>query len=86
MTAGKELTYEIKVTNTGSSPYRSWALRRLVPESVVFSPAGHRAGKVHRRGQPVRFEKMPELRPGESLDYRVHAKATQHGRWSSMSN
>ena len=81
VTAGKELTYKITVTNTSSSTYRELGITALVPEGVVFSSLGTGPVKFTVEGRTVRFEKMPELRPGASLDYRVHAKATQHGRW-----
>ena len=79
--AGKELTYEIKVTNTSASSYREVGVTAIVPEGMVFSPLGTAPATFNVKGQTVRFNEASELRPGGSLVYRVRVQAKQPGPW-----
>jgi uncharacterized repeat protein (TIGR01451 family) len=81
VTAGKELTYEIKVTNNGSTPYQQLSVTATVPESMLFSPLGTAPPKFSVEGKAIRFEKVPELQPGGSLIYRVRVQTKQPGQW-----
>jgi uncharacterized repeat protein (TIGR01451 family) len=81
VTAGKELTYEIKVTNKGSTPCQQVAVTAVVPENMSFSPLGTAPTKFTVDGKTIRFEKTPGLPPGESLIYRVRVQTKQPGQW-----
>jgi uncharacterized repeat protein (TIGR01451 family) len=79
--AGKQLTYEIRVTNTSATTYRELGVTAILPDAMVFSPLGTAPAKFSVEGQTVRFDKVPELRPGDSLVCRVRVQSKQPGRW-----
>jgi uncharacterized repeat protein (TIGR01451 family) len=81
VTAGKELTYEIKVTNNGATPCQQLGVTVIVPESMLFNPLGTAPTKFTVDGKTIRFEKTSELAPGASLIYRVRVQTKQPGRW-----
>ena len=78
--AGKQLTYEIKVTNTSATTYRELGVTAVLPDGMIFSPLGTAPAKFNVEGQTVRFDKATELRPGDSLVYRVRVQTKQPGR------
>jgi uncharacterized repeat protein (TIGR01451 family) len=78
---GEELTYEIKVTNNGSTRSQQLGITATVPESMLFRPLGTAPAKFAVDGKAIRFEKVSELRPGDSLIYRVRVQTRQPGRW-----
>lgn len=78
----KELTYEIRVTNNGAASQRQLALTATVPEGMVFNPIGTQGpdpAKFAIEGRTIRFDPLGEVRPGESLTYRVRVRAKQVG-------
>ena len=77
--AGKALTYEIEVTNKGSIAYQQVSLTATVPEGMAFDPIGTSPPKFAREGDMVRFNPVFEIKPGESLMYRVRVRAKQPG-------
>ncbi len=81
VTAGKELTYEIKVTNKGPTPVEQVGVTAIVPESMLFSPLGTAPRTFAPDGKAIHFDKVAELPPGESLTYRVRVQTKQPGRW-----
>jgi len=78
---GEELTYEIKVTNNGSTRSQQLGITATVSESMLFRPLGTAPAKFAVDGKAIRFEKVSELRPGDSLIYRVRVQTRQPGRW-----
>ncbi len=77
---GKELTYEIRVTNANSVSLRdvlivASAESGLLP--VALGTSGPTATKLDR--QQVRFDPVAEMAPGETLTYRVRARAEKVG-------
>ena len=48
---------------------------------MLFSPLGTAPAKFTVDGKTIRFEKTAELRPGDSLVYRVRVQTKQPGRW-----
>ncbi len=84
VTAGRELTYVIQVTNNGSTPHQQVSLTATVPEGMTPVPlrtVGPGPTKFAIEGQAVRFEPVFEVRPGESLMYRIRVHAKQPGQF-----
>jgi uncharacterized repeat protein (TIGR01451 family) len=78
--AGREMTYEIVVNNKGAAVVRQIAVTATVPDGMMpvkLGTVGPATGKVDR--QTVRFDAVPELRPGASLSYSVRVQAQQPG-------
>ena len=84
--AGKELTYEIVVENKGTASCRQVGVTATVPDGMVpdklgtGGPGGPATVKVDR--QVVSFDPVAELRPNESLTYRVRVQAVEAGKKS----
>jgi len=79
---GKELTYEVRVTNIGSTAYRQINVTATVPEGMVPNPlgtVGPKPVKFNIEGPLVRFDPVFEIKPGESLVYRIRVQAKQPG-------
>ena len=78
--------YEIRVTNNGATPYEQVRVTATVPDGMVPDPLGTvgptEATKPHPDGQVIRFDPLPDLRPGESMVYSVHVRAKQPGTWT----
>jgi len=82
--AGKELTYEILVTNKGATSYQQVSVAATVPEGMFLSPlgtVGPGPTKFAVEGRTVRYEPVFEIRPGESLMYRVRVQTQQTGQF-----
>ena len=81
---GKELTYEIRVTNTGMQSYQQLSVAVEVPEGMVANPMGTTGPDATKftidRGA-VSFDPVSELRPRESLIYRVRVRTKQPGQF-----
>ena len=76
VSAGNELTYEIRVTNIGSIPYRQIAVTATLPEGMAANPIGTSPpDKFEIKGQTVRFNPIDVLQPGGSVTYRVRVRA-----------
>jgi uncharacterized repeat protein (TIGR01451 family) len=84
VTAGKELTYEIKVTNNGPTTYRQATVTAAVPDDMIPNPmgtVGPGPTKFAIEGKSVRFDPVFEVRPNESLIYRIRVQTKQPGLW-----
>ncbi len=84
VTAGKELTYEIKVTNNGPTTYRQATVTATVPDDMIPNPmgtVGPGPTKFAIEGKSVRFDPVFEVRPNESLIYRIRVQTKQPGLW-----
>lgn len=82
VSVGKELTYDIQVANNGAASQRQVTLMATVPEGMVFNPIGTQGpdpAKFVIEGRTIRFDPLAEVRPGESLAYRVRVRAKQVG-------
>jgi len=82
--AGKEVTYDIRVTNQGTVADQQIVLRVEVPAGLIIVPlgtAGPRLSKPSIEGRTVRFDPVGPLAPGESVDFRVRVKAQQPGQY-----
>ena len=77
---GKEVTYEIRVTNEGRGPDQQAVLEVTLPEAmqpVLLGTSGPSQYKIE--GQTIRFEPVATIRGGETLTYRVRARAREPG-------
>ncbi len=84
VTVGRSVTYEIRVTNNGRTPYQQIKVTATLPESMVPDPlgtAGPEGTKWAIKGKTVTFEPVPELRPGPPLVYYVPAQTRQPGKY-----
>lgn len=71
---GKQVTYDIKVTNQGSTVLNNIGILCTVPVSQEFiSAAGITPG--HAQERTVTLEKLPKLEPKASASWRVVTKA-----------
>ena len=74
VTKGKELTYVIRVSNQGQTSDTQVTVEATVPVGmmpVALGSSGPGLTKFTIERQTVRFEPVAEIRPGESLTYRV---------------
>ncbi|MCE5269455.1 MAG: DUF11 domain-containing protein [Planctomycetaceae bacterium] len=79
---GNELTYEIRVTNTGTAAAQQVAVTATVPDGMTPSALGTTGStKYAVDEQTVRFEPAAELRPGDSLVDRVRVRTKQPGQF-----
>ncbi len=82
VSAGNELTYEIRVTNIGSIPYRKIAVTATLPDGMAANPIGTSPPKKFEiTGQTVRFSPIDVLPPGGSETYRVRVRALRAGKY-----
>lgn len=77
---GKEVTYEIRVHNGGQSPHRQVTLVAVLPESMTPVPLKTNGPtRFDISGQQIIFKPVPDIRVGETLNYRVRGLAQQAG-------
>ena len=84
VTAGKELTYEISVTNKTAAALRQMSVTATVPEGMALSPLGTTGPgqtKFNVDGATVRFDPVSELSPGQSLTYLVRVQTKRPGQF-----
>jgi uncharacterized repeat protein (TIGR01451 family) len=75
---GDETTYDIKVTNQGTSPDRNVQITARFPDNLeALTASGATAGAVE--GAAVTFEPYDELGPKESISYKIRAKGVNEG-------
>jgi uncharacterized repeat protein (TIGR01451 family) len=75
---GDETTYDIKVTNQGTSPDRNVQITARFPDNLkALTASGATAGTVE--GATVTFEPYDELGPKESISYKIRAKGVNEG-------
>ena len=77
---GRELTYEVRVTNSGAVPASQVVVTALVPAGMTpltFGTTGPTQPAIE--GQTLRFEPYAELPPGQTLTYRIQVRTQQSG-------
>lgn len=81
---GKGVTYEIRISNQGQTPQQDIALVATVPVGMIPARIGTSGpGQPTIEGQIVRFQPVAEeLRPGETLTYRVRVSTRQSGAFT----
>jgi uncharacterized repeat protein (TIGR01451 family) len=82
VTVGKDVTYEIRVTNSGKSPYQQILVTATVPEEMTINPIGTTGPGPTQftiEGRTIRFDPVFEIKPGETTAYRVRVRAKQPG-------
>ena len=76
--SGKELTYEIRVTNGGTATCRNVNVTATVPDGLTPIPLGSDVADIE--GQKVEFRPI-ELKSGDLQTYRLRVYAKQPGRY-----
>lgn len=80
---GKGLTYEIRVSNQGQGPHEEVSVVATVPAGMVPDRIGTSGpGMPAFEGQTIRFAPVAEIRPGETLTYRVRVSTPQAGQFT----
>ncbi len=82
--AGKEVTYDIRVTNQGTAADDQVVVAVDVPAGLLIVPlgtVGPGLSKPSIEGRTVRFDPVGPLGPGEALDFRVRVLAQQPGQY-----
>jgi uncharacterized repeat protein (TIGR01451 family) len=75
---GKQLTYYIEVSNTGSDPVSQLGVVAKLPPEL--KPAGaHGPAEAKTEGQTISFAKLPALEPGKTIKYEITAQAEKPG-------
>ena len=83
VSVGNETTYEIRVTNPNSVSDRNVRLTVNVPAQFNPSAVGTSGPAAYTiEGQVVTFAAVPELKPGDTLTYRVLASGARPGTGS----
>ncbi len=82
--AGKELTYVIQVANRGILPDRQVVVAATIPDGMVPVKLGTTgpADPPEFDGQTVRFRPVPEIKPGQTLTYRVRVQTQRPGQFT----
>jgi uncharacterized repeat protein (TIGR01451 family) len=81
VSTGKEVTYEIRVTNRGAGPDQQVSLAVTVPSGMQLAPLGASGPSNSRtEGQVVRFDPVAEIAPQKTLTYRVRVRTLQPGK------
>lgn len=79
--AGKELTYVVQVVNNGITPDRQVVVTATLPEGMTPVRLGTTGpAEPSFDGQTVRFPPVPEIKPGQTLTYRVRAQTKKPGK------
>ena len=80
---GNDTTFEIRVANNNPGADRDVRLSVTVPAEMTPGAVGTSGPAAYNiNGQTVQFGSLAQLRPGESLTYRVQARRGQAGRQS----
>jgi uncharacterized repeat protein (TIGR01451 family) len=75
---GKNTTYEILVTNSGSKRETDIRLMCALPAGTEFKSA-HGPTRYHREGNAIVFEPVPRLAPRGDLVFKIEVKALTPG-------
>jgi uncharacterized repeat protein (TIGR01451 family) len=78
----KFVTYEIRVTNSGTATARNVALLVIVPAEMSIVRLGTTCEKTSYEievGQNVSFKPIAEVQPGDNVVYRVRTQAKKAG-------
>jgi hypothetical protein len=82
ITSGKDLTYVVDVSNKTQAVDRLVRVTATVPEGMLPDPLGTTGpAGPHIEGQTVRFDPVPEIRPGDTLQYRIRARTPRPGQY-----
>jgi len=79
---GKELTYEVRISNDETTPDRQVVLVATVPPGMMPVPIGTSGPRQVRftiKDQTVRFDPLPQIDPGEKLSYRIRVGTRRPG-------
>lgn len=78
---GKDLTYEVQVSNTGTAAARNVAMLVVVPPEMSVILLGTMGEKTTYGvdGQHVRFKPIAEVQPGEKVTFRIRVRAQKAG-------
>ncbi len=79
---GKEFTYVIQIANGGIAPDRNITVTAVAPEGMTPVRLGT-TGPTEQPtfdGQTVQFQPVPEIKPGQTLTYRVRVRAQRAGK------
>jgi uncharacterized repeat protein (TIGR01451 family) len=75
---GKQVTYQVEVTNTGSLPANQVEIKAVIPDEMqILNATGTTEGKIDK--QSVTFAKIEALQPGKSATYNIDVKALRPG-------
>ncbi len=80
----KDLTYVVQVTNNGTASYQRVTLTATVPEGVTPNPIGTSGPgptKFAIEGKTIQFDPVFEIKPGESLMYRIRVRTKKAGQY-----
>jgi uncharacterized repeat protein (TIGR01451 family) len=82
LAVGKDGTYDLRITNNGTSADTNVVVTITLPPELTAVPAGIVGPggiRAQRDGQQVRFEPLAEIRPGEPVSFRVVARGVTPG-------
>lgn len=78
--AGKEVSYEIQVTNKAATVDRQLNLTVTLPSELSVVTLGTNGPTNPRQiGQVVQFDAVPEIYPGQTLTFRVRTRTEKPG-------
>ncbi len=80
----KDLTYVVQVTNNSTQSYQRVTLTAAVPEGVVINPIGTMGPgptKFTTEGKTIQFDPVFEIKPGETLMYRIRVRTKKPGQY-----
>jgi uncharacterized repeat protein (TIGR01451 family) len=84
VTAGKELTYVIRVANNTSAVQRQVTVTAIVPNGMIPAPLGTAGPGLTQyviERQNVNFNPVLAVQPGETLTYRVRVRTKSAGKF-----
>jgi uncharacterized repeat protein (TIGR01451 family) len=80
---GKQLTYEVRVTNDSTMPEQSLVLRATLPDGMTLvrlGTTGPGTVKHELKQQTVTFDPVPQIAAGETMTYRLRVLADRAGK------
>ena len=77
---GKEVTYDVRVTNNGTTPDQQVAVALTAPPEMTPLSAGSGGATAFRiEGQTINFAPFPEIRAGQTIHFQIRMRANQAG-------
>lgn len=77
---GNEVTYDVRVTNSGTAPDQQVVVVVTAPAEMTPISAGSGGPKGFTiDGQSMKFAALPEIRPGETVRYQIRMRANRAG-------
>ena len=83
VTAGNGVTYLVRVTNKTATPDGQVTVTATVPTGTVvdrLGTSGAAATTYSSDSKTIKFTPVPDLRPGETLTYRIRVQTSQPGQ------